>query len=193
MFDAKGSFAYHTFKSTAAPGGDDVVYFAQSSDGGLTWPERKHLDLTLLGDGGSVFYPPITVDPGVSQRLLLGAHYVYVANFGSGPFVQKQSSGDLTSGCTNGLCAIEDIEFARSDNTKAWALAMGHFPDSPAVPFKLSNTIEADCPDQPTCPSPGVLANWKDVTPNLELAMGGSALVTQATSVAVDEHDPNDA
>ena len=162
-------FAYHTFN---AGGTGTTVRLGESSDGGATWVHFLFSDPL-----GFSFYPPLAGDPAVAQRVLLGGHVVLVLNFAAGTVtVTRHSPQDLTGGCTSGDCALQDLAFAPSDHTLAWALSK----QSGATAFKLFTTTQADRNSG---------ATWTDVTGNLPF----DSASTQATGIALDPHDTNTA
>ena len=157
--DATGSVRLSTTSScTGCPS------IARSSDGGVTWQTSGSVDLASLllrvGSNDADFYPPLAVDPAVAQRAFIGTDRVFVSTDGMLTW-QVQTGQDLTAGCKTGTCALQDLEFAPTDHTKAWSLSQQYFastPPAPGVPgvsigFELFNTTQADCPDQPTCAS----------------------------------------
>jgi hypothetical protein len=79
---------------------------------------------------------------------------------------------------------VQDLEFAPQDDTRAWALSTNEGIGGASSAWMLSNTTEAECPDQPGC-SGGVKASWSDVTTNL----GFSANATQASGITPDPTD----
>jgi hypothetical protein len=124
---------------------------------------------------GFGFYPPLAGDPAAVQRVLLGGHFVLVLDFATRTFT-RHSPQDLTGGCTSGDCALQDLAFAPSDHTLAWALSK----QSGVTPFKLFNTTQAGLNSG---------ATWSDVTGNLPF----DSAATQATGIALDPHDTNNA
>lgn len=127
LFDqADPTHAYHTYASLnpVAPG------VAASSDGGAAWSNASTaLDSALYNntDPGTVFYPPLAASPATAQTVLFGAHAVYESTDGMASWTKL--SGDLTGGCANGSCALQDIEFGPrlSDNSgnTIWAISSG--------------------------------------------------------------------
>ncbi len=171
LFDhSNPSFAYHTFASSPGP------VISRSSDGGSTWDSSTPtagLGSVLIGDDTSpAFYPPLATDPSVAQRVLFGSHRVYVSTDGMLTW-QQQTSQDLT-GCANSTARCKTLEFAPSDNTKAYALSM----QSGAKPFKLFNTTQADLNSG---------ATWTDITSNIPF----NTSLTQASGVAIDPNNSN--
>jgi len=161
------SLAFHTFAA-----GGPAFLLGASSDGGNTWSHIL-IDLGFAGDPSTGFYPPLASDPANPQRLMLGGHGVYVIDF-SISTIFLQSPQNLTGGCPNSSCALQDLEF--SSSTMAWALSM----QSGTTPFKLSNTVQANL-------NSGAL--WNDVTFNLPFLPFG----TQATGITPDPNNANNA
>src|SRR5579875_594487 len=208
------AFAYHTYAGAGSPP------IARSTDGGVTWANVSGNLKTLLTKVGSAdgsFYPPLAVDPTVVQRVFIGTDRVFVSTDGMQTW-QPQTGQILTANCKTPRCALQDLEIAPADHTKAWSLSTQFFQaTNKSVGFELFNTTEADCPDQPSCPShptqtpaptPNAtvtggatptatptpisgarLANWNDVTLNL----GFDSSKTQATGIAISPTDPNTA
>lgn len=184
IFDpANPSFAYHVFATTSA--GPAI---AQSMDGGTSWTSAGPTQalrgaLASNGDAGAGLYPPLAADPEQHGRVMFGAHSVYVSS-DSGNSWAAETTQDLTGKCGDGSCALEDLEIAPSDNTRAYALAMQTDTTFTPTPFRLMTTSDANV--QVTEENPAG-ATWKDVTANL------SPLVlpryTQATGIAVDPTD----
>ncbi len=115
---------------------------------GLQWTPNLQVLLNNVKDPGPVFYPPLAVDPVVAHRVWFAAHSVYVSTDGMAHWAQ-QTDQDLTADgtlegnvCVDQSCALEDVEFAPSDRTRAWALAMSNLEGT--VAFALSNTTQAD-------------------------------------------------
>ena len=165
------NLAYGEF---ATSGG--VPAIARSSDGGLTWDFTDPFTAlravwTAAGDTGAAFYAPIAGDPGTAGRVLVGSQHIYVSTDGMLHF-QEQETADLTGGCGSRACAIQDIEFAPSDHTKAWSLSI----QTGTTPFKLFKTTNANVN------SGGV---WNAVT-----TLPFNAAGTQATGISPD---PNNA
>ena len=167
-------YAYHTYATLA-----DGPELSQSTDGGKHWHFASAGLWSVMGSDKAGFYPPLAVDPAVAHRVLLGAHHTYVSTDGMLTW-QQQASADLTGGCADGTCALQDIQFAASDHTKAWALST----QSGSTQFKLFTTTQAD-------QNSG--ATWTDVTAKLEAAFpsGKTAANTQATSVAIRPDNPS--
>jgi hypothetical protein len=186
LFDqVNPSFAYHTYETF--PAGPII---AGSTDGGSTWSYGAPTILirsamAAANDKGAGFYPPLASDPSVAERVLFGAHSVYVSTDGMSTW-SRQTTQDLTGGCQTGACALQDLEFAPSDDTVAWALSMQTFSTSPATPFKVFVTTQANLSVDSTHPN-GAL--WTDVTANLPF----SASDTQATGIAISPFNPGTA
>ena len=158
-------FAYHTFAA-----GGTTVLLGESTNGGLAWAH-----FILADPVGFSFYPPLAGDPAVARRVFLGGHFVRVVDFAT-LTVTQHSPQDLTGGCTSGDCALQDLEFAPSDHTRAWALST----QIGATPFKLFNTTQADLNSG---------AAWNDGTGNLPF----DSSLTQATGIAPDPNNANSA
>lgn len=192
LFDqVNPSFAYE-----ASPGDPmKFPFLARSGDGGMTWDTSPTNAIQAAGllPNTSAFYPPLAVDPAVSQRVFFGAHTVFVSTDGMLTWQQQTQQdltgkcGDGTCACKDGTCALVDLEFAPSDDTHAVALAAA----GGAVSFRVYVTDEANCPDQPTCPVPTPVppalpgALWVNVTGNLPI----ETAATQATGIAIDPHN----
>jgi hypothetical protein len=177
------SLAYHVFATTSA--GPAI---AESADGGTSWTSAAPTQalravLASNGDAGAGFYPPLAADPAQAGRVMVGAHSVYVSS-DDGATWGAETTQDLTGGCDDGNCALEDLEIARSDDTKAYALAMETDTTFTPTPFRLMTTSDANVQVDGDHPAG---ATWKDVTANL------SPLVlpryTQATGIAIDPED----
>ncbi|HXW85304.1 MAG TPA: choice-of-anchor D domain-containing protein, partial [Candidatus Binataceae bacterium] len=170
------TFAYHTF---ASAGGAPSI--AVSSDGGQSWASTGpsaalRVAMSAAGDSGAGYYPPIASDPANAERVLFGAHFIYVSTDAMETWA-PETAQDLTGGCSGGACALEDLEFAPSDETRAWALAMETSTTERPTPFRVSNTVEANLAS----------GAWNDVTVNLEPLLFPDQ--TQATGIAVDAND----
>jgi len=186
LFDQMNpSFAYEA----SPPDDGGFPFLERSTDGGMTWDPSPTTAIQTAGllPNTSAFYPPLAVDPAVSQRVFFGAHTVFVSTDGMLTW-QPQTLQDLTAkGCPDGTCALVDLEFAPSDDTHAVALAEGNG----VLSFRVYVTDEANCPDQPTCPEPPPVppalpsARWVNVTGNLPI----ETAATQATGIAIDPHD----
>src|SRR5260370_37279584 len=94
-------------------------------------------------DTGVACYPPLAIDPAVAQRVMFGAHSIYVSTDAMATWT-PQTTQDLTGGCVGGACALEDIEVAPSDHTKAYALSMQTSTTTRPPPFKNFTTDQAD-------------------------------------------------
>jgi hypothetical protein len=153
-------------------------YIARSSDGGNTWDagiSTTSLNNALSAAGDSAGGGPITPDPMVAHRVLFASKYVYVSTDGMDTW-SRQTTQDLTGGCAS--CPVQDLGFAPTDSTHAWAVTLG----GSSADFVLSNTTEAQCPDQPSCSSGVTSAQWSNMTANLPFAVTG----VQPTGIAVD-------
>ena len=206
-----GNSLYHAFSL------DELNHaeISASYDGGVTWcsaPDKNIPACTVVapdtkwtpalqaafvkGDPGPGFYPTLAVDPAVAHRVWFGTHSVYVSTDGMAHWVQ-QTDQDLTADgtiegnkCQDQSCSLEDLEFAPSDHTRAWALAMSDL--NGISEFELSNTSQADMDLNSNPPHGGF---WTDVTSNLDLVLKKTnpalgVLATQATTIAPDPHNP---
>lgn len=187
MFDQNNpSLAYQS--STSVPVQESsnrlisVPAVSRSTDGGGTWDV---LDPTValaetiqsFPDPGAQYFAPIAVDPAVAERVLAGTHFIYASTDGMLSW-QRQESADLTWGCASGACSIQDIEFAPSDHTKAWAVSAESASGSgKAGPFHVFNTTQANLNSG---------ARWKDLTTGLPFNPGA----TQATGLAIAPKNP---
>jgi len=184
LFDPTNpTLAYHTYATT--PAGPAV---ACSTDGGSTWvagapTNSLRAAMTAAGDHGAAYFPPLAVDPALAGRILFGAHSVYVSTDGMTTWAQ-QTTQDLTGGCTTGQCALQDIEIAPSDNTKAYALSMETSTTARITPFRLWTTDQANVQVDRAHPGGGA---WIDVTAQLEPLVFPDE--TQATGIAIDPFD----
>ncbi|HUA34726.1 MAG TPA: Ig-like domain-containing protein [Candidatus Binataceae bacterium] len=175
LFDLKNPlFAYHTF-ATASAG----PVISRSSDGGNTWTSTTpttNLDnaMRAAADKGAAQFPPLASDPATAQRVLFGAHSVYVSTDGLNTWA-RQTTQDLSGGCPNGACALADIEVAPSNNADAWAIAMETNSTFRPTPFQVYNTTQANL-------NSGV--TWTNVTPNLPAWVFPDS--TQATTIAIN-------
>ena len=170
-------FAYDTSSSFILPADIlgipvPVAQLARSTNGGLLFDELAPtcsitFAMVLESDPGAHFYPPLAADPQVSQRVLFGAHRIYVSKDGMLTW-QVQEPNDLTSGCVGGGCSLQDLEFVPSDNHRAWALSVND-----GGGFKVFNTTQANLDSG---------AAWSDVTGNLPF----DTSATQATGIEVD-------
>jgi photosystem II stability/assembly factor-like uncharacterized protein len=171
------SWAYHTYQSI---GGYPEI--ASSSDGGASWNATAPTTAVqnAFGPDSANIYPPLAVDPGVAHRVLIGGTSgIYVSDDG---MLSWQAQGTIVSGEPT-----QDIEFAPSDDTRAWALSIGET----GIGFQIFNTTQANCPDRPSCANPGLVAPWHDRTASLEAIFppGLTTGDTQATGIAADPHD----
>ena len=176
-------FAYHTFATTSAG-----PWVASSSNGGATFTSAAssaalQTAMATAGDSGAAYFPPLASDPSVAERVLFGAHSVYVSNDGMATWAQ-QTTQDLTGGCNSGQCALEDLEIAPSDDTKAYALAMETNSTFRPTPFQIFTTNEANI--QVSASQPGG-AEWTNKTAELPPIVFPAA--TQATGIAIDPFD----
>ncbi len=176
-------FAYHTFATTAAG-----PWVARSTDGGATFSSASssaalQAAMTAAGDRGAAYFPPLASDPAVAQRVLFGAHSVYVSNDGMATWA-PQTTQDLTGGCNSGACALEDLEIAPSDPTRAYALSMETSTTFRPTPFKIFTTDQADIQVNPGQPEG---AHWIDETAQLPPIVFPDS--TQATGIAIDPFD----
>jgi hypothetical protein len=176
-------FAYHTFATTSAG-----PWVARSTNAGVTFNFAASSDaiqtaMAMAGDAGAAYYPPLASDPAVAERVLFGAHSVYVSNDAMATWAQ-QTTQDLTGGCNSGACALEDIEIAPSDHTKAYALSMETSTTFRPTPFKIFTTDQADIQVNPGQPGG---AQWTDKTLQLPPIVFPDS--TQATGIAVDPFD----
>jgi photosystem II stability/assembly factor-like uncharacterized protein len=165
--------AYHTSDSFLLFGLLPVGQIARSTDGGLVFDDlRPTCSITeaMSGAGDAPnFFPPIAVDPEVSGRVLFGAHFIYVSTDGMLTW-GRQEVADMTSGCSDGSCALQDLEFAPTDHHRAWAVSINDGDG-----FRVFNTIQANLDTG---------ADWTEVTNNLPF----DSSATQATGI---ELDPN--
>ena len=105
LFDTVNpTFAYHTFATTAAG-----AWVSRSTDGGVTFNSAAssaalQTAMATAGDRGAAYFPPLASDPAVAQRVLFGAHSVYVSNDAMATW-SRQTTQDLTGGCNSGECA----------------------------------------------------------------------------------------
>jgi len=164
LFDqVSPALAYSTFT-----GGTVQV----STDGGMTWNIAAPTNalttaLTAAGQDKNVpFLSPLAADPSTSGRIFFGALSVFASTDHMLTWTQ-QTTQDLT----NGGSGIADVEFAPSDHTRAFSVAVAR-PN-----FAVYSTRQADLNSG---------AVWTDVSPNL-LAVTGAPLNDTAipTSVAI--------
>ena len=97
-------FAYHSFATTTAG-----AWVSRSIDGGVTFNSAAssaalQTAMATAGDAGAAYFPPLASDPAVAQRVLFGAHSVYVSSDAMATWSQ-QTTQDLTGGCNSGECA----------------------------------------------------------------------------------------
>jgi len=176
-------FAYHSFATTTAG-----AWVSRSTDGGVTFNSAAssaalQTAMATAGDGGAAYFPPLASDPAVAQRVLFGAHSVYVSNDGMATW-SRQTTQDLTGGCNSGECGLEDLEIAPSDHTKAYALAMQTSTTFRPTPFKIFTTDQADMQVSVGQPEG---AHWTDKTAQLPPIVFPDS--TQATGIAIDPFD----
>ena len=170
-------FAYHD----AATGGSGAVSISRSLDGGMTWSQTSatlQAAMKSAGDVGASFFPPLASHPLTAGRVLFGAHSVYVSTDAMQSW-SPQTTQDLTGGCSNGACAIQDLEFAQSANNVAYALSSQTFATNAATGFKIFQTSQADLQVDGSHPNGGA---WNDLTINLPF----KASRTQPTGLAVN-------
>ena len=184
LFDrVNPAFAYHSFMTTLS----GSVAISCSSDGGVTWNGAQPT-FTLQGalasanDAGAGVFPPLAVDPLFSRRVFFGAHSVYVSTDG-GQTWGRQTKQDLTGQCSDGACAIQDLEFAPSMHNIAYALSTQTFETGSPTPFRIFQTTQANLQVGKSTPSGGA---WTDVTPNLPF----NPAATQATGLAISPFNP---
>jgi hypothetical protein len=178
------NFAFHDFATSSA----GAVSIARSTDTGVTWNTNLasfalEAALAAANDSGAGFYPPLASDPLISRRVFFGAHSVYVSTDGMLTW-SRQTTQDLTGRCSNGACALQDLEFAPSMHNIAYALSTQTFETASTTPFKIFQTAQADVQVDGAHPNGGV---WTDVTANLPF----SATATQATAIAVSPFNPS--
>ncbi len=176
-------FAYHTFATTTVG-----PWVSRSTDGGVTFNSAAssaalQTAMATVGDGGAAYYPPLASDPAVAERVLFGAHSVYVSNDGMATWA-PQTTQDLTGGCNSGACGLEDLEIAPSDDTKAYALSMETSTTFRPTPFEIFTTDQADL--QVSASQPGG-AEWTNKTSQLPPIVFPNS--TQATGIAIDPFD----
>ncbi len=169
--------AYHTFASTSSGGNNSAPAISVTTDGGTTWNDSSTETalLTAVGNEQFSFYPPLAVDPTTTRRIFIGGAHIWVSTDAMNTW-QKQETTDLTAGCGS-LCALSDLEFVPTNHAMAWALSQQSGTD----PFKLWNTTQA---------TSDTGATWTEVDGNLP---AGITTGTQATGIAVDANNPDDA
>jgi hypothetical protein len=177
------TFAYHSFATTAAG-----PWVSRSTNAGATFSSASssaalQTAMATAGDRGAAYYPPLASDPAVAERVLFGAHSVYVSNDAMATWAQ-QTTQDLTGGCNSGACGLEDLEIAPSDHTKAYALAMETNTTFRPTPFKIFTTDQADLQVSVGQPEG---AHWIDKTAQLPPIVFPDS--TQATGIAIDPFD----
>src|SRR5579872_389730 len=176
------AFAYHSFMT--ANGAPSI---SRSTDGGLTWNSAQatftlQSALAASNDPGAGYFPPLASDPLIAKRVLFGAHSVYVSTDGALTWA-SQTSQDLTGRCSNGACAIQDLEFAPSMHNVAYALSAQTFETGMPTPFKIFQTSQANVQVSSSNPAGGT---WTDVTVNLPF----DPTQTQATGIATSPFNP---
>lgn len=184
LFDTVNpAFAYHSFATTAAG-----AWVSRSTNAGVTFSSASssaalQTAMAAAGDRGAAYYPPLASDPAVAERVLFGAHSVYVSNDAMATWA-PQTTQDLTGGCNSGECGLEDLEIAPSDHTKAYALAMETNTTFRPTPFKIFTTDQADLQVSTGQPNG---AEWTDKTAQLPPIVFPDS--TQATGIAIDPFD----
>jgi hypothetical protein len=182
LFDSVNpAFAYHTFATTTSAGPS----VSRSTNAGVSFSSASssaalQAAMASVHDTGAAYYPPIAGDPAVAERVMFGAHSIYVSNDAMTTWT-PQTTQDLTGGCSGGACALEDIEIAPSDHTKAYALSMETNTTTRPTPFKIFTTDEADLQVDAGQPEG---AHWIDKTSQLPPIVFPTD--TQATGIAVD-------
>ena len=180
LFDpVNPDFAYHTFATNSAG-----PWISCSTNAGVTFESAAssaalQAVMDTAGDAGAAYYPPLADDPAVAEHVLFGAHSVYVSNDGMATWA-RQTTQDLTGGCNSGACALEDLEIAPADNTKAYALSMETSTTFRPTPFKIFTTDQANL--EVSGAQPGG-AEWTDKTAELPTIVFPDS--TQATGIAV--------
>jgi hypothetical protein len=146
------NYFVHAYNNPAKPGTQAVPDIVISTDSGASWANIYPQLAGTFKNDHTVFYPPLAADPTASKahRFLLGAHYVYALTFNANgsPVWNRQSTTDITGGCKDSTslhylaaaCAIEDIEFAPSKPTVAWAVSAA----GGGVSFRVSRTAAAN-------------------------------------------------
>ncbi len=180
LFDpVNPQFAYHTFATNSAG-----PWISCSTNAGVTFESASssaalQAAMDAAGDAGAAYYPPLADDPAVAEHVLFGAHSVYVSNDGMATWA-RQTTQDLTGGCNSGACALEDLEIAPTDNTKAYALSMETSTTFRPTPFKIFTTDQANLEVSGAQPDG---AEWTDKTAELPSTVFPDS--TQATGIAV--------
>ncbi len=177
------SFAYHNFMTTLS----GSVGIARSTDGGVTWNSAQptftlQSAMAAANDPGAGYFPPMAIDPLISRRVFFGAHTIYVST-DAGLTWARQTKQDLTGQCSNGACAIQDLEFAPSSHNIAYALSTQTFETGSPTPFKIFRTTQADVQVDNSHLNGGA---WSDVSVNLPFSPTG----TQATGIAISPFNP---
>ncbi len=189
------NLAYHTFST-----GQTGVSLSRSSDGGFTWDSSGPTSaiqqaLGVVQDRGANLYPPLAGDASVAGRVLFGAHFIYASTDGMLSW-QPQEGSDLGGGCGDGSCALQDIEIARSDDSKGWALSIASNSRGPGVdPLPLPYIAPFLIPYQPEFATTFRIFNttqanlnsgaaWNEVTDHLPFTFFLSSI--QATGITID-------
>ena len=182
LFDiVNPQFAYHTFATTAAG-----PWVSRSTDGGATFTSAAssaalQAAMASAGDSGAAYFPPLASDPAVAQRVLFGAHSVYVSNDGMATWA-PQTTQDLTGGCNSGRvrargprdCAVRPHQGLRARDGDQHDLSsdalqnLHHRPGQP--PGQRAASPRA--------------REWTDKTAQLPPIVFPAA--TQATGIAID-------
>ena len=165
-------YAYHTFATD-----ENGPTLSTSSDGGGTWNSVTPTDaiqaaIKAAGDPGAIFYPPLAADPAIPQRVVVGAHGVYVSTDGMNSW-QPQTSQFLGG-------VLSDLEIVGGNHSYAWSLSEQNPKTVPATPFKVFNTAQVSLNHG---------AVWNDVTANLPF----DSAKTQGSSIAPNPNNINDA
>src|SRR5262249_25373572 len=95
-----------------------------STDGGMTWniaaPTNALTNaLTAAGQQNVPFLSPLAADPSTSGRIFFGALSVFASTDHMLTWA-RQTTGNLT----NGGSGIADVEFAPSDHSRAFSVAV---------------------------------------------------------------------
>jgi hypothetical protein len=186
LFDiVNPQFAYHTFATTSAG-----PWVARSTNAGVSFSSASssaalQTAMASAADRGAAYYPPLASDPAAAERVLFGAHSVYVSNDGMATW-SPQTTQDLTGGCNTGACALQDIEIAPSDDTKAYALSMETSTTFTPTPFQIFTTDQANLQVSGGQPNG---AEWINKTSQLPPFVFPNS--TQATGIAVDPFNYN--
>jgi len=165
--------AYHTLATSGGP------VLSRSTDIGLTWnitTPTTAIQTALVAGDAAIFYPPLASDPSSAGRMFFGAHHIYASTNGMLSFTEQETADLTGTGCNNGNCALEDIEFAPSTPSRAWALAA----QFGAAAFRLLNTTTANL---------NTGGSWTDVTSHLP----AGTTKTQATGISPDPNNANNA